>query len=265
MAAEDLYGILKARPSRRSLPLTHPRLVTLAVTSSSGNELLARLFRLSPEKRLELHQRRSGPVMATLHQWLKEQLDERQVEPNSSLGKAIRYMLKHWEKLTLFLRVPGAPLDSNAVQRALKLAIRHRRNSLFYKTVQGAAVGDIYMSLISTFYLAQVDPFDHYEAQDDTAKKVLPAQMATGGHFLCQLLSLVPSSVDRLWLSPFADGTSPTFSGMMAYTEQITPPPGLVTSDELCRPSMPCMWCRRLKMRQPTNCPVCRLRRLLQR
>jgi len=29
------------------------------------------------------------------------------------------------------------------VERALKLAIRHRRNSLFYKTENGAHVGDI--------------------------------------------------------------------------------------------------------------------------
>lgn len=133
---------------------------------------LARLFGLSPERRLELHQRRSGPVMANLHQWLKEQLDERKVEPNSSLGKAIRYMLKHWEKLTLFLRVPGAPLDSNVVERALKLAIRHRRNSLFYRTMRGAAVGDIYMSLISTCYLAQVDPFDYLTELQRHARQV---------------------------------------------------------------------------------------------
>lgn len=135
-------------------------------------EKLAKRFRLSPERRLELHQRRSGPVMEKLHQWLKEQLDERKVEPNSSLGKAICYMLKHWEKLTLFLRVPGAPLDSNAVERALKLAIRHRRNSLFYKTVRGAGVGDIYMSLIVTCYLAKVDPFDYLTELQRNAQQV---------------------------------------------------------------------------------------------
>ena len=136
---------------------------------------LAKHFRLSPERRLELHQRKSGPVMENLHHWLKEQLDERKVEPNSSLGKAICYMLKHWEKLTLFLRVPGAPLDSNAVERALKLAIRHRRNSLFYKTENGAHVGDIYMSLISTCYLAQVDPFDYLTALQRHAERVKEA------------------------------------------------------------------------------------------
>lgn len=135
-------------------------------------EKLAKRFRLSPGRRLELHQRRSGPVMENLHQWLKEQLDKRKVEPNSSLGKAICYMLKHWDKLTLFLRVPGAPLDSNAVERVLKLAIRHRRNSLFYKTVRGAGVGDIYMSLIVTCYLAKVDPFDYLTELQRNAQQV---------------------------------------------------------------------------------------------
>ena len=32
----------------------------------------------------------------------------RNLEPNSALGGAISYLLKHWEKLTLFLRVPGS-------------------------------------------------------------------------------------------------------------------------------------------------------------
>ena len=116
---------------------------------------------LSPQERLKLHQAQSGPVMDQLQKWLKTQLDEKRVEPNSSLGGAIAYMLKHWEALTLFLRVPGAPLDNNLCERALKMAIRHRNNSLFYKTLRGAAVGDWYMSLIHTCYFAGVSPFDY--------------------------------------------------------------------------------------------------------
>ena len=71
------------------------------------------------------------------------------------------YLLRHWEKLTLFLRVPGAPLDNNICERALKKAIRHRRNSLFYKTQHGAHVGDIFMSLIHTSELCGANPFDY--------------------------------------------------------------------------------------------------------
>ncbi len=116
---------------------------------------------LSPDERLRRHQEHSRPVMDELHRWLKQQFDEKKVEPNSSLGGAISYMLKHWEKLTLFLRVAGAPLDNNLCERALKMAIRHRRNSLFYKTMRGAAVGDLYMSLIHTCYFSGADPFDY--------------------------------------------------------------------------------------------------------
>ncbi len=121
----------------------------------------AKLQELSPDDRLQLHQQESGPLMDELRRWLDEQFDERKVEPNSSLGKAITYMQKHWEKLTLFLRVAGAPLDNNICERALKMAIRHRRNSLFYKTERGAKVGDAYMSLIHTCQHSQVDPFDY--------------------------------------------------------------------------------------------------------
>ena len=61
-------------------------------------------------------------------------------------GRRIRYMLRHWEKLTFFLRQVGAPLDNNVCERALKKAILHRKNSLFYKTQNGARVGDLFMT-----------------------------------------------------------------------------------------------------------------------
>ena len=121
----------------------------------------AKQQQLSPDERLRLHQAQSGPVMKELHRWLTARFAEKLVEPNSSLGGAISYMLKHWEKLTLFLRVPGAPLDNNICERILKMAIRHRKNSLFYKTLRGAAVGDLYRSLIHTCYLSGVSPVDY--------------------------------------------------------------------------------------------------------
>lgn len=121
----------------------------------------AKKQRLSPDERLRLHQQQSKPVMDDLHRWLKAQLDDKLVEPNSSLGGAISYMLKHWAKLTLFLRMPGAPLDNNVCERALKMAIRHRKNSLFYKSQRGAEVGDLYMSLIHTCYSSGASPVDY--------------------------------------------------------------------------------------------------------
>jgi transposase len=116
---------------------------------------------LSAEQRLRFHQDQSGPVMEKLKEWLKQQINQRRVEPNSSMGKAIAYMLNHWEPLTLFLRVPGAPLDNSLCEQILKRAIQHRKNSLFFRTQHGAYIGDLFMSLIHTCTLNRVNPF-HY-------------------------------------------------------------------------------------------------------
>ena len=124
-------------------------------------DTLAKQEGLSPEARLKFHQDNSGPVMDAFYHWLEKQFEEKLAEPNSSLGKAITYMFNHWEKLTRFLQVPGAPLDNNICERMLKTAILHRKNSLFYKTESGAQLGDLFMSLIVTCNLAGVNPFDY--------------------------------------------------------------------------------------------------------
>ena len=121
----------------------------------------AKKEQMTAEERLEFHQRKSKPVIDDLKKWLKAQTDEHLVEPNSGLGEAIGYMLKHWDKLTLFLREPGAPLDNNLCERSLKRAILHRKNALFYRSEKGARVGDIFMTLIYSAELAKVDPFDY--------------------------------------------------------------------------------------------------------
>jgi hypothetical protein len=136
-------------------------------------EALAKERKLSDAERLVFHQEQSQPVMDRLHQWMKEQTGQKKVEPNSGLGTAIRYMLKHWEALTRFLRTPGAPLDNNICERALKLAILHRKNSLSYKTLRGARVGDVFMSLIHTCELNQINPFDYLMTLQRHSQEVL--------------------------------------------------------------------------------------------
>jgi PAS domain-containing protein len=125
------------------------------------NEARCRKLGLTPEQRLELHRRDSGPVMEALRLWLEAQFEQKRVEPNSGLGKAFRYLLARWGPLTLLLRVAGAPLDNNICERALKMAIRHRNNSLFYRSERGAAVGDLYMALIHTAELHGENAFDY--------------------------------------------------------------------------------------------------------
>jgi hypothetical protein len=125
------------------------------------NDDLTKKQTMSPEQRLEFHQNHSGPIMEEFHSWLNKQFDDKKVEPNSGLGQAITYMLNHWEKLTRFLHVPGAPLDNNILEQALKRVILHRKNALFYKTLHGAYIGDMYMSLIHTCILDGGNPFDY--------------------------------------------------------------------------------------------------------
>jgi transposase len=125
------------------------------------NDSKAKKEHLSPDERLLLHQTHSGPLMNKLKSWIETKLENREVEPNSGLGQAFGYLLRHWEPLTLFLRKPGAPLDNNIIERALKKVILHRKNSLFYKTINGARVGDIFMSLIETCRLAKVNVYNY--------------------------------------------------------------------------------------------------------
>lgn len=120
--------------------------------------------KLSAAQRLEEHREHSTPVMNQLHAFMTMELENKRVEPNSGLGKAYEYMLKRWDKLTLFLRERGAPLENNICERALKMAICHRRNSLFYRTQHGATVGDMFTSLIHTAELHSKNPFDYLTA-----------------------------------------------------------------------------------------------------
>jgi transposase len=126
-----------------------------------GHDAEAREQRLAPEQRLQFHQQRSGPVMEQLHRWLESQVAQKKTEPNSGLGKAITYLLRHWRPLTAFLRVAGAPLDNNIVERALKRVVVHRKNALFYRTLHGAQVGDLFMTLIHTCQLCGANSFDY--------------------------------------------------------------------------------------------------------
>jgi transposase len=136
------------------------------------NDASAREQQMSPEARLHFHQQESQPTLQELHAWLTRQLDAKLTEPNSALGGAIRYMLRHWDPLTLFVRQAGAPLDNNVCERALKKAILHRKNALFYKTPNGARVGDLFMSLIYTCQLNEVNPFDYLTQLQRHAEQV---------------------------------------------------------------------------------------------
>ena len=153
------------------------RLVLKLLAGVYRNDAAAKEKALSPSERLVFHQQNSGPLMNELHEWATKQVDSHSVEPNSGLGKAITYMLRHWAPLTLFLRHAGAPLDNNICERALKKAILHRKNSSFYKTLNGAYTGDVFMSLIHTTELCGGNTFEYLVAllKNADAVEVSPA------------------------------------------------------------------------------------------
>ena len=147
-------------------------MVTEALKLVFEHDEAAREKQLSAQDRLSYHHTYSAPIMATLKTWLEQQTAERRVEPNSSLGKAIGYLLGHWPTLTRFLTVPGAPLDNNVAERALKLCIRQRKNSLFYATEHSAYIASILTSVIATCLQAGVNALEYLVAVQEHRQEV---------------------------------------------------------------------------------------------
>ena len=127
------------------------------------NEKEIKEAKLSDQARLRYHQEHSKKILDDLKLWMTAQFEDKLVEPNSALGKSLTYMLKRWDTFTLFLKRPGVPLDNNICERAVKKAILHRKNSLFYKSKRGALVGDMFMSFIHTSELCKANPFDYLQ------------------------------------------------------------------------------------------------------
>jgi transposase len=154
------------------------QVVIKALTQVFDHDEHARHAQLSPAARLAYHQAYSRPIMNELKGWLDKQFDDRLVEPNSALGKAIAYMQGHGETLTRFLSVENAPLDNNLVERALKLFIRQRKNSLFYKTAYSAYIASVLTSLIATCLHAGVNALEYLVALQEYRREVFRAPAA---------------------------------------------------------------------------------------
>ena len=128
------------------------------------NESYCKKHNLTGQARLEHHQKYSAPVLEALRVWFNNLFLYKKVEPNSEFGRAIAYMLRRWYWLTQFLRVLDAPLDNNICEQAIKVLLRYRKNSLFYKTFYGAEIGDAMMSVIHTAIKNHVNVFDYLTA-----------------------------------------------------------------------------------------------------
>jgi transposase len=183
--------------------------------------------KLAPEARLFLHQLESRPVMDRLRAWMTAQLEDKRVEPNSELGKAFLYMLKRWDKLTVFLRKPGAPVDNTIVERLLKRAVLHRKNSLFYRSERGAVVGDIYMTLIHNAVEAGENPIDYLTALMAHEKAVAAAPADWMPWCYRTTLAALASSPAAA-TPPLADGTARVETASPPLAPATSPTPGEV-------------------------------------
>lgn len=151
------------------------KLVLNIIANIYKNEQHCKQTKLTDEQRLHYHQTHSAPLMSALHTWLNNLMLYKKVEPNSALGKAITYLLKRWYWLTQFLRVLGAALDNNICEIAVKIAIRYKKSSVFYKTFYGATIGDAMMSLLHTAAYADVNIFDYLNVLQYFATEVQAA------------------------------------------------------------------------------------------
>ena len=123
------------------------------------------------KKRLKYHQKKSAPIMSELRRFLKEQ--QAQFEPNSAQGKAIDYILKRFTELSQFLRHAHAPLDTNIVERALKLVIQVRKSSMFYKSLNSAAIASHIQSAIYSAAQNNINPCEYMTALIENEKQVI--------------------------------------------------------------------------------------------
>jgi hypothetical protein len=108
------------------------------------------------EHRRRLRQERSRPIVEALHAWLEDYLPC--VSGASDLALAMRYALRHWSGLVVFLEDGRVEMDSNVVERAIRPIPMTREAVLFAGSDGGARHWAIAMTLIQTAKLNGVEP-----------------------------------------------------------------------------------------------------------
>jgi transposase len=129
-------------------------------------EVLARIRRLyaieaeirghPAEHRKQVRQERSRPIAEALLAWLEDHVGR--VSAASDLAGAIRYAIRHWPGLVVFLDDGRVEMDTNVVERAIRPHTLTRKNALFAGSDGGARHWAIAMTLIQTAKLNGVDP-----------------------------------------------------------------------------------------------------------
>ena len=129
-------------------------------------------LKLSPTHRLEHHKEKSLPAMEEIKSWAEKEKESNNFEEHSGLGKAIKYFLKHYHKLVAFCKIENALLDNNRMEEKLKIIIRGRKLSHFYKSSIGAMIANILLSMIATAAQSGVNIFHYLQVLQQNAEKV---------------------------------------------------------------------------------------------
>ena len=147
-------------------------------------ELIGQLYGIereqvaSLEQRAALRREHSRPIIEKISNFALTQ----RALPQSSLGKAISYMIGMWPGLIRFLEDPAIPIDNNATERALRGAVLGRKNHYGSRSLRGTEVAALFYSLLETAKLVDVDPRRYLlEATRDALQKqevLLPHHLA---------------------------------------------------------------------------------------
>ncbi len=122
---------------------------------------------------------------------MDKQFERQGFLPSSPLTKAMSYARERREGLTVYLDDAAVAIDTNAIERALRVIPMGRRNWLFCWTELGAHQVGIMQSLLVTCKLHGIDPYDYLV---DVLQRI-------SEHPASQVHELTP----RRWKQSFAD------------------------------------------------------------
>jgi len=145
-------------------------------------QIEARIRGRSPDDRARVRQARSTPLVDALKTWLEQELAR--VSAKSNLAEAIRYALRHWKGLGVFLKDGRVEIDSNTVERTIRPIKLGAKNHLFAGSDGGAESWAVIASLIQTAKLNDVEPFAYLR---DVLERIVSGKTKVN-----QLSSLLP-------------------------------------------------------------------------
>ena len=107
-----------------------------------------------PKLHRALRQERAGPILEEIRTWAYAQGGLRRDE----FGKALAYMLRHWDGLAHFLENSDVPLDNNPAEQALRDLVVGRKNHYGSHSQRGTEVSALFYTLIGTAKLCKIEP-----------------------------------------------------------------------------------------------------------